>query len=409
VSFPTSGQIFRNASYRWAIENTEPAAGPALDDAAWNALDLAWYRSGKPYRDLDLLSNLPSRIFRRWLNHPSYDRYWQKMVPSGPQFGKVDIPALSITGYYANGSIGSLFYFDQLAQYAKNPNQTLLLGPWNDAAIRSGPAGQLPAYALDPAALVDLRDLRFQWLDHVFKGSPLPLHLGDHVNYEVMGANEWRHVPSLAAMSNSALRFYLDGSVTAGLRHLAGTKPAHAKSSLLTVRFADRGDASLSTGTGLPGIPGKSLAGPDRLIYIGEPVKAATELAGSLSGHLDFKINKMDVDLNMGLYEQLPDGQYLQLAIPCEFRASYAGDRSHRHLLKAGERQQLDFRCEPIFSRRIGPGSRIAFVLGTSKRPDREINYGGGDDVSAESIDDGREPLKLQWFASSYIELPVKR
>jgi hypothetical protein len=44
-------------------------------------------------------------------------------------------------------------------------------------------------------------------------------------------------------------------------------------------------------------------------------------------------------------------------------------------------------------------------VLGINKRPDREINYGSGADVSEESIADGRTPVKIRWYGSSYIEL----
>jgi hypothetical protein len=47
-------------------------------------------------------------------------------------------------------------------------------------------------------------------------------------------------------------------------------------------------------------------------------------------------------------------------------------------------------------------------VLRVSKRPDREINYGTGDDVSEESIDDGRTPIKVRWYNDSYIEIPVR-
>jgi hypothetical protein len=47
-------------------------------------------------------------------------------------------------------------------------------------------------------------------------------------------------------------------------------------------------------------------------------------------------------------------------------------------------------------------------VLRISKRPDREINYGTGGDVSEESIADGKVPLKIRWFNDSYIEVPVQ-
>jgi hypothetical protein len=114
------------------------------------------------------------------------------------------------------------------------------------------------------------------------------------------------------------------------------------------------------------------------------------------------------MDLNLTLYELLPGGDYLELSDPYEFRASYARNRTHRHLLKAGKRQQLTFRSERLMSREVPPGSRLILVLGVNKRPDREINYGSGGDVSEESLKNARIPLKIQWYSGSFIDIPVE-
>jgi hypothetical protein len=136
----------------------------------------------------------------------------------------------------------------------------------------------------------------------------------------------------------------------------------------------------------------------------------ATEFNGLFSGKLDFTVNKMDMDLNVTLYELLPGGDYIYLFNPTyEFRAGYARDRVNRHLLKAGERQELIFKSERMTSRRLQPGSRLVMILGVSKRPDREINYGTGGDVSEETIADGKPPLKIQWYNDSYIDIPIRR
>jgi hypothetical protein len=133
------------------------------------------------------------------------------------------------------------------------------------------------------------------------------------------------------------------------------------------------------------------------------------EINGLFSGLLDFTVNKMDMDITIALYEQLASGDYIRLFDPpYTFRASYAQDRSHRHLLKAGERQQLGFRSERLTSRRLQAGSRLVMVLGINKRPDQQINYGTGQDVSDESIADATSALKIRWYGSSYIDIPVR-
>jgi len=116
------------------------------------------------------------------------------------------------------------------------------------------------------------------------------------------------------------------------------------------------------------------------------------------------------MDLNIMLYELLAGGDFIRLFNPAyEIRASYARDRVHRQLLKAGERQELTFRSERLTSRQLQAGSRLVMVLGINKRPDREINYGTGHDVSEESIADGKIPLKISWYNDSYIDIPVRK
>ena len=153
----------------------------------------------------------------------------------------------------------------------------------------------------------------------------------------------------------------------------------------------------------------KTLETPNAAVFMSEPLSGQTEFTGLFSGRLDFKVNKMDLDLYVMLYEQRADGEYVRLFDPAyEFRASYARYRVHRHLLKAGERQELAFKSERLTSRLLQKGSRLVFVIGINKRPDREINYGSGNDVSEESIADGRIPLKIRWYNDSYIEIPVR-
>jgi putative CocE/NonD family hydrolase len=410
VDFPMGGSIFQNPSFRWSsfVTNTDSSETDRYnDDALWRAFDQKWYKSGRRYRDLGRLSGKPNPIFIRWLNHPSYDRYWQNMVPYREQFAHVNIPVLTTTGYYAGSEPGALYYFTQHHKYNAHADHTLVIGPYDDGVMLHGPSASLQSYEVDPAALVDLRELRYQWFDHVLKGGTMPSLLKDRVNYEVMGANEWRHAGSLDAMVNDSLRFYLDGS-GAGDRHkLSQHKILHAGVLRQTVSFRDRRDFAW---TAPADFTSRNLAAHNAVMFVSEPMTETTDFDGLFSGRLDFTVNKMDMDLNITLYELLPSGDYIYLFNPTyEFRASYVRDRVHRHLLKAGERQELIFKSERMTSRRLQPGSRLVMILGINKRPDREINYGTGNDVSEETIADAKVPLKVQWYSDSYLEIPVRR
>jgi uncharacterized protein len=257
------------------------------------------------------------------------------------------------------------------------------------------------------------------------KGAQLPALLKDRVNYEVMGANEWRHAPSLEAMGAGSLKLFLDPAAVGASHRLAqhaaqgkatgksavakGKRPA-AQFVTQVVDLADRGDAN-SNWAPQSDIASDSVEVRNATNYVSEPLPKAVELQGAWSGRLDLTINRMDVDLRLAAYELLPGGAYVQLFEPYVFRASYAQDRVHRRLLRAGERQTIAFKVERLTSRKLQAGSRLVLVLGVNKRPDQEINYGSGEDVSAESLGDdaGKVPVKIRWYGDSYIEMPVRR
>jgi len=410
VSFPMEGNIFQNAAYGWSLQMSDAARveGPDSADAPeWRALNEKWYQSGRRYRDLGRLYGKHNPVFIRWLNHPSYDAYWQNLLPYREQFAHIDIPVLTMTGYYAASAPGDLYFFTQHHRFNPHANHTLLIGPYDESMMRAGAAANLRGYQVDPVALVDFRELRYQWFDHVFKDAAMPALLSDAVNYEVMGANEWRHAASLEAMADGSLRYYLDTAGSGANRRLSLHKQANDAFVPQNANLVDRRDAAWTPPTDLVS---KSLAPRFGTIFVSEPLPKASAFSGLFSGRLDFEVNKMDLDLNITLYELLANGDYVRLFSPTyEMRASYAEDRAHRHLLKAGERQKLAFKSERITSRQLQAGSRIAMVLSISKRPDREINYGTGGDVSEESIADGKIPIKIRWYSDSYIDIPIHK
>jgi len=406
--FPMRGGIFRNSAYRWAYNVTNKKGwDDTYNDKRWQSLEETWYQGGKPYFEFDHIEDKPNLYFHTWLHHPSFDGFWRRLIPDAAELARINIPVLTTAGYYGGDLPGALYYFSQQLHSNPQADHTLLVGPYDDGAMQRGPFAVLRGYPVDQAALIDLRELRYQWFDSVFKGTPKPALLSGRVNFEVMGANEWRHAASLDEMADTRLRYFLGAADSADGHVLSlqqSTKPASIRQ---TVNFADRSDASWRPPFN---IIGSELPLHNSLKFISEPLADALELSGAISGRLDFTVSRMDVDLTVAAYEALPNGDFLALYDPVyAFRASYAADRSHRRLLRAGERQQLSFRVERLTSRRLQAGSRIVIVLGVNKTPEQQINYGGGDDVSAESMDADSPPLAIRWYGASYVDLPVRK
>ncbi|HEX5462756.1 MAG TPA: CocE/NonD family hydrolase [Steroidobacteraceae bacterium] len=382
-----------------------PAAAPGTP--AWcDALNAKWYASGKPFRDLPRLAHRPSETFRRWLEHPAYDEYWRRLVPSPQELARLDIPILSLSGYYTAGEAGTLFHFLRHYEHDAHADQILVLGPYDRAEMRQGRAQDtIHGLRTDPTAVIDLRALELQWFSYLFLNDPKPALLADRVNFEVMGANAWLHAGTLDDLAKDRVRLYLAAEPNAGSGLLTPREPASRAAIHLTINLARRKDGGEPPPQGLMTT---SVPVENGFAFVSGPLPGGLQIAGRFSGHLRLQTNKRDLDLTVALYELLPDGSYFHLFAPAEeFRASYLRDPARRRLLAAGTAQSLDFTSARITAVRVESGARLVMVLRVSKRPDREINYGSGRAVSGESIAAAHTPVKLSLLRGSYLNLPI--
>jgi uncharacterized protein len=166
------------------------------------------------------------------------------------------------------------------------------------------------------------------------------------------------------------------------------------------VNFADRGDADFRPPDDRPDTR-------NALVFATAPLTRPTEVDGLFHGRFMVTVNKRDFDLAVDFYEQRADGRYLSLASYLG-RASYMADRGRRRLLTPERPTNLAFDSQTLTARLLSRGSRIVAIVGAPKRPDVQINYGTGKDVSDESIADAGTPLKVRWLRGSYLELGVR-
>jgi uncharacterized protein len=402
IDTPMQGNVFQSFIYYWPFYTTDTKAldDQAMDDRGhWLALQKKWYVSGRPYRDLDKIDGRPNPVFDTWLQHPSYDAYWQRLMPYGSEFASIDIPVFVETGYYDGGMVGALYDFQQHVHYRPAADDRMVIGPYHHTAMITGVYAKVDGYEVDKAAMIDLQALRLQWFDHVFRHAPLPDLLSDRVNFEVMGSNSWRHVSTLADMASRRERFYLTGR-NESRRLLLADAPDKQAPPVLTVDFRDRSDADFQPPPGTPDTR-------NALVFETAPLAHPLEIDGWFQGHFRVTTNKRDFDLAISFYALTPEGNYLDMASYLG-RASYVRDRTHRQLLQPGQPQTFDVQSQTVTSRLLTAGSRIVAVVAVPKTPEMQINYGTGRDVSTESIADAGEPLRIQWSADSYFELGVR-
>jgi uncharacterized protein len=417
IDVPMDGNLFLSFVYPWTFYTTNLKG---LDDTTyynnyerWNRLNHDWYVSGRAYRDLDKIDGTPNPFFDKWIAHPTYDSYWQSMIPYEKDFARVNIPVLQTAGYYYGGPGAAVYYLTEHYKYNPSAEDYLVIGPYDHILGQRGLVNalgdttyEMAGYKVDPVALTDFGELRYQWFDYVFKGAPKPALLKDKINYQVMGANVWKHAPSIAAMSNGMLRFYLIALRSGDAYRLSERNPATTTTVAQTVDLADRSDADRRSPGG--GVLDNAIDSWNGVAFVSNPLQTPIEFSGLFSGRLEFITNKKDFDINISLYELTPKSEYVLLSTYWT-RASAIGDLTQRRLLTPGKRERLDFKAVRLISRKFEPGSRLVVLLNVIKQPDMQINYGTGKDVSDETIADAGEPLKIQWFGDSFVDIPTHR
>jgi uncharacterized protein len=417
VDVPMEGNIAWNFVYPWPFYTTDTKAlddGTYNDRARWQRLSTAWYVSGRAYREMDRIDGTPNPIWQQWIAHPDYDAYWQRMIPYGREFAGIRIPVLQTAGYYFGGPGAALYYLTQHYRYNPRAEHYLVIGPYDHFQGQRGVVSALgdttttiAGYTTDPVARIDLTaDLRYQWFDWVMKRGPRPVLLADKLNYEVVGANRWKHAPSVAAMANGTLRFYLSEATDGAWHRLVRDPPARDTALALTVDLADRSDSNRMVPGG--GVSDTAIDPFNALVFASNPLPEPTEISGLPAGHLELVANKRDFDFGISIYELRPDGTYRSLP-PYQSRASYVADIARRRPLTPGARTTLDWKNVRLVSQQCEAGSRLVMVIGVIRNPGQQINYGTGKNVNDETIADAGEPLTIKWSNRSYLELPIWR
>jgi len=405
IDVPMENNIFYNFSYKWISYVTENNYLYHTDYQRWNKLQNTWFKSGAPYNKVDSIDGTPNPLFHEWIIHPNYNSYWQSMIPYKEEFAHIDIPILTITGYYDDGQRGAMYYYNQHLKYNPEAEDYLVIGPWDHWGAQTTPSANLRGYQLDEVAQLDIQNqLIFDWFDYILKGKEKPEVLKAKVNFQVMGANKWMHKSSVSAMSNKTCTFYLGSHQSNGHYTLLNEKPKKEYLQL-EVDLADRTTMNNADYYPWP-IVTDSIRLKDGLVFISEPFQKDIIMNGSFTGKLTIVSNKKDFDYSVTLYELTPEGKYFHLSYYIG-RASYAKSREVRELLTPNKETTITFDNTRIVSKKISKGSRLVVIVNGNKNPFAQINYGTGKEVSTESIEDASEPWLLKISTNSKINIPV--
>ncbi|MDA6072681.1 CocE/NonD family hydrolase [Flavobacterium sp. AC] len=407
MGLPMENNVFVNPNYEWSLyvgnnKTLDTIAGN--DRQRFRKMQNKWWETGVAYKKLDSVDGVPNRHFQRWINHPSFDEYWQKMAPYEKDFTQINIPVLAFDGYYNDSQNSSLYYIRELQKYNPQTPAYVIIGPYGHFGTQVGGEVSLSDYKVDPVAIINIKKITYQWFDYILKNGAKPEVLKDKINYQVMGKNEWRSAPSLDKMSNGFLKMYLTDKKSGKFYALKDKKPIKKKYLYQEVDFANR---EIQNNDYYPDpIIRKEIDTTNGYVFISERLKEPILVNGSFLGEIKASINKKDMDIGITLYEVMPNGEYFHLSYFLG-RASYAKDITTRNLLQPNQIETIPFSNTHLVSKQLSKGSRLLVVINVNKNPFSELNYGTGKVVTEETIKDVKEPLKVKWYNDSFVKIPI--
>ncbi|SIO34160.1 hypothetical protein SAMN05444409_2884 [Epilithonimonas zeae] len=404
IDYPMVNNVFMSYMAKWldyVTVNKTTNDERFSDEDKWKDIYKKWYSSGQAFKKLDSISGNSNEIFQRWLQHPSYDSYWQGMTPDQKEFSKINIPILTTTGYFDDDQIGALSYYNNHLKHNQKANHYLIIGPYNHSGGQGFIKNEVQGLKIDEVANINLNKICFEWFDYILKDKQKPEFLKGKINYEVIGKNVWKSADSMSGFERTKKKYYLGDNLI-----LSENQSKPQKFSNLSVDLSDRKDVDQQLRYEYNIVTDSLLNTGNYLQYETLPFTKEAEFTGSFSGDLSFSINKKDCDISLFLYEVLPNGKYFLLS-SYTGRASYSKNNAKRQALIPNQKESLSITNTSFISKKIEKGSKLLLLAGINKSPLWQINYGTGKDVSNETMADAKELLEIKWFNDSYIELPI--
>lgn len=419
--FPNPDGILLSYAARWlAFTSGHTRNGNLFGDADhWTRRFVEHYRNHRPFAELAPLAGANEDVFLEWLQHPAYDDYWRAYNPKPAEYRAIDLPILTVTGYFDGDQPGAMRYYREHMEHgtaSARERHYLLVGPWDHPGTRH-PQREVGGLRFPENSILDMDQLQIDWLDWVLGEGERPALIEDRVNYYVMGdgADDWRHAPRLEAMADGTRKLYLSspdgnpGSVVDSGR-LTRQRP----SSEPVDRYAYDPREVKDRDVLMEDRSDRYLADPldahweDVLVYHSEPLDEPLTVAGVMRFVGNIALDVPDTDIAAQVQAVLPDGKTLVLgvdAIRARFRNGPEAD-----FPGPGEVESYVFDGFYLTARRLPAGSRLRLVVFPLDSHHYLRNYNTGGELGLAPVRDARTAnvsLQIGGERASYLELPL--
>ncbi|HJU07847.1 MAG TPA: CocE/NonD family hydrolase, partial [Rhodanobacteraceae bacterium] len=375
----------------------------------WEGKMLEQYSAYKPFGELDEAIGIPQddwwmsdvqgkRSFMKvWLDHVGDESFNLAAEPQAADYAAMRFPILTATGFFDDDQPGALRYYRNYlahASKAETDRSYIVIGPWDHLGTQR-PDKTIMGIAIPDAAVLDMVKLHADWFDWLLGRGLRPALLQDHVNYFMLGADEWRHAPSLAAaLSGKSLDFYLSASDNTVLDvfhsgSLQAAVPADETPATIVSDPHELPELAFA-----PYLPDEGLTSQFRdfqkraIVFHSEPLAHDVEVAGQMKLSLQVQSDAPDFDLWAQVLMVMPDGSAVRLGEDIR-RARFRNSVFKQELLQPNQIVEIPFEFYWM-ARRIPAGARLRVTIAPLNSASYQKNYNTGGRIGYERTADAR-------------------
>jgi putative CocE/NonD family hydrolase len=403
VGFGVDFPRFANQFYSYILQWATYVSGKELNDAQfndyefWNKVAYTLYKNRLPFSKMDSVAGLPNPFFQKWVSHPDFDSYWKSILPSKEDFAALNIPVLTITGYYDGDQNGAFYYYNNHLKYG-NPKAAsqhyILIGPYDHGGAQWQPNAIQYGLTIEKEAQIPIYKYVIWWYDWILKGKQRPDFLKNKVNYFVNGSGTWKSTSSFNAITHDTVSLYLSPqSMTSSKRNTVYSLNKQKGVKDEPIRYqhdiAKIIDSAFVYATPRPFDDSLYMTSPYNLVFESAPLEKDITVTGRITASLFLSLNVPDADFMVNIYEMDSAGRSFNIANTL-LRSRYRNGGEKASLLKPGQIALHNFNDVFLYIKKIKKGNRLRFVFESVNSPIYEKNYGFGGVVSKETTDKPR-------------------
>ncbi|HEY2782420.1 MAG TPA: CocE/NonD family hydrolase [Steroidobacteraceae bacterium] len=343
--------------------------------------------------------------YREWLRHPTLDSYWKRLYFEGTDFASIQVPFLTVTGWFDADQPGTLHYWHGM-EATGHSQGSLIIGPWEHTQTYLGGEEKLGLMSFSKSSVIDIQRERIAFFDRCLNGDtqePPP----PRVRVFITGTNEWRSFDEYPPRAVKQVAYYYTSNRGANSRRGDGALVSTRPSTVRTDRFVFDPRQPVTYPSGVADM-GALEQREDVLVYSSGPLRESLTILGPITAELYAATDGRDTDWVVSLADVYPDGTSVGLNEGGGIlRARYRHGFTQEKLLKPGAVEKYSIKVWDL-GHTFLPGHQLRVYVTSSRYPLVNPNQNTGNPVASDvEWHTAKQTIFLGGNKASHILLPV--